>query len=87
MRTGRPKLVDVEAHQRALERSRQRIVAIRRALGMTQLEFAFYVHVSQNCVSAWETGHRLPSGLAEQAIRNVCAEHGLDLNRMRRFAV
>lgn len=76
----------VSPEDHALRQSSLRIRAIRRALGMKQLEFAFYLHVAQNTVSHWETGHRLPSGLAEQAIRNLCAEHGLDLNTMRRFS-
>ena len=54
---------------------------------MRQLEFAFYLKVAQNTVSNWENGKRLPSGLAEQAIRNLAAEHGLDLNTMRRFVL
>lgn len=66
-------------------RSALRIRAIRKTLGMRQLEFAFYLKVAQNTVSAWENGKTLPSGLAQQAIRNLCAEHGLDLNTMRRF--
>jgi DNA-binding transcriptional regulator YiaG len=67
-------------------RSALRIRAIRAALGMRQLEFAFYLKVAQNTVSNWETGRTLPSGLAQQAIRNLCAEHGVDLNTLRRFA-
>lgn len=68
-----------------LRRSRLRILAIRRALGMTQLEFAYYLGVTVAQLSRWENGRVKPSRLAEHAIRNVCAEHGLDLNRMRRF--
>jgi len=68
-------------------RSALRVRAIRNALGMRQLEFAFYLKVAQNTVSNWENGKRLPSSLAEQAIRNLAAEHGLDLNTMRRFVL
>jgi DNA-binding transcriptional regulator YiaG len=85
MKTGRPRLVDVEAHRRALENSARRIKTIRTTLGMTQLEFAFYTRVAVNTVSAWENGLRLPSPLAETAIKNVAVEHGLDLHQMRRF--
>jgi DNA-binding transcriptional regulator YiaG len=66
-------------------KSSLRIRAIRQALGMRQIELAFYLHVSQNTVSNWETGRSLPSGLAHQAIRNLCAEHGFDPVNMRRF--
>ena len=68
-------------------RSALRVRAIRNALGMRQLEFAFYLKVAQNTVSNWENGKRLPSGWAEQAICNLAAEHGLDLNTMRRFVL
>lgn len=74
-----------EADEERRRRSAIRVRAIRRMLDMTQLEFAFYLKVAQNTVSNWETAKTLPSGLAEQAIRNLCAEHGLDLNAMRRF--
>jgi DNA-binding transcriptional regulator YiaG len=59
--------------------------AIRSALGYTQRDFAFYLRVAVNTVSAWENGHRTPSGLAEGAIRELCAREGLDLHTMRRF--
>lgn len=81
------RLTVVQAASEQQRRSSLRMREIRKALGMRQLEFAFYLHVAQNTVSNWETGKTMPSGLAEQAIRNLCAEHGLDLNRMRRFAV
>lgn len=80
------RLALVEPTEERRRRSAVRIRAIRAALNMRQLEFAFYLHVSQNTVSNWETGKALPSGLAEQVIRNLCAEHGLDLNSMRRFS-
>jgi len=54
---------------------------------MTQRDFSFYLRVSVNTVSAWENGKTLPSPLAEQAIRNVAAEHGLDLRTLQRFGV
>jgi DNA-binding transcriptional regulator YiaG len=58
---------------------------IRKALGMTQRDFSYYLRVSINTISGWENGHTTPSPLAEQAIRSVCVEHGLDLHRMGRF--
>ena len=70
-----------------LAHSSIRVRAIRRALGMTQRDFSFYLRVSVNTVSAWENGKTLPSPLAEQAIRNVAAEHGLDLRTLQRFGV
>lgn len=68
-----------------LQHSSIRVRAIRRALGMSQRDFAFYLRVATNTLSNWETGKTLPSPLAEQAIRNVAAEHGLDLHSLRRF--
>lgn len=68
-------------------RSALRIRAIRKALGFKQLEFAFYLGVGQTTVSNWETGNRLPSHLAEVAIRALSSAYGLDLNdeRFRRL--
>jgi len=66
--------------------SARRLKAIRAALGMTQRDLAYYLRVAVNTVSAWENGHTVPSGLAEQAIRNVAAAHGLDLHTLQRFA-
>ena len=80
-------VVSVEQREEELRRSSLRILAIRRALGMTQLEMAYFLGVTIAQLSRWENGRAKPSRLAEHAIRNVCAEHGLDLNRMRRFAV
>lgn len=59
--------------------------AIRRALGMTQRDWAYYLRVAVNTVSAWENAKALPSQLADARIREVATQHGLDLNTMRRF--
>jgi putative transcriptional regulator len=67
-------------------KSGARMRAIRRALGMTQRDFAYFLRVAVPTVSNWETGRTKPSGLAQSAIRNVAVDHGLDLNTMRRFA-
>lgn len=60
--------------------------AIRKALGMTQRDWAYFLQVAVPTVSNWETGRTKPSGLAQRAIRSVAVDHGLDLNTMRRFA-
>jgi len=65
--------------------SARRIRAIRRALGMSQRDLSYFLRVAQNTLSAWENGHTLPSPLAEQAIRNMAAEHGLDLHALPHF--
>lgn len=82
----RPALIAATPDRATRLASSQRIKAIRRELGMTQRDFAYFLRVAVPTLSNWETGRTLPSPLAQQAIRNVCAEHGLDLNRMRRFA-
>jgi DNA-binding transcriptional regulator YiaG len=61
------------------------MLSIRRALGMTQRDWAYYLDVAVNTVSMWETGRRAPSHLAEARIREVAASQGLDLHTMRRF--
>lgn len=66
-------------------KSALRMRAIRQALGMTQRDYAYFLRVAVNTVSAWENGHTKPSGLAERAVRDLCAREGLDLNTMRRF--
>jgi len=65
--------------------SGRRMFAIREALGMNQRDFAYYLRVSINTVSNWENGKTLPSGLAEQAIRQVAVDHGVDLHTLGRF--
>jgi DNA-binding transcriptional regulator YiaG len=76
-----------EQREEELRRSSLRIQAIRRQLGMTQLEMAYFLGVTVETIRQWEHGGHKPSRLAELGIRHMCAEHGLDLNRMRRFAV
>lgn len=83
-RKGRPPST-IQTEQ--LRRSAQRTRAIRRALGMTQRDWAYYLRVAVPTVSNWETGRSLPSQLAEARIREVATQHGLDLNSMRRFVV
>ena len=76
-----------EQHAEELRRSGLRMQSIRRQLGMTQLEMAYFLGVTTETIRKWEHGYVKPSRLAELGIRHLCAEHGLDLNRMRRFAV
>lgn len=52
---------------------------------MTQQEFAHELGVSVTCVGYWEQGVHTPRKIAENAIRNLCALHELDLHTMRRF--
>lgn len=73
------------AEQRARAESAKRIKAIREALNMTQRDFAYYLRVAVNTVSAWENGHTIPSGLADRAIRAVCVEHGVDIHTLQPF--
>jgi DNA-binding transcriptional regulator YiaG len=40
------------------------VLALRKALGLNQTEFAEKLGVNQTAVSHWETGHRKPSGPA-----------------------
>lgn len=65
--------------------SARRARAIRRALGLTQRDYAYLLRVAVNTVSAWETGKAHPSPLADAAIRHLAANEGLDLHRMRSF--
>lgn len=52
---------------------------LRFKLGMTQLEFAFWLGVSQNTVSKWENGHKMQHKLAERAVRRLAAEHDITI--------
>jgi len=70
-----------------LRRSAQRMRAIRRALGFTQRDFAYYLRVAVPTISNWECAKTLPSQLADARIREVATQHGLDLNTLRRFDV
>lgn len=76
-----------EQRAEELRRSGLRMRSIRRQLGMTQMELAYTLGVTTETIRKWEHGLVKPSRLAEQVIRNVCAQEGLDLNQMRRFAV
>ena len=58
---------------------------MRAALGLTQRDWAYYLRVSLNTISAWENGHTRPSGLAEAQIRNVAVGLGLDLHTLEAF--
>lgn len=65
--------------------SATRLRRIRAALGLTQRDWAYYLRVATNTISAWENGHTRPSGLAEAQIRNVAVGLGLDLHTLRGF--
>lgn len=62
-----------------------RLRRTRLALGLTQRDWAYYLRVAVNTVSAWENGHTRPSGLAEAQIRNVAVGLGLDLHTLGPF--
>lgn len=82
VRTGRPQSTTTIEQ---LRRSAQRTRAIRRALGMTQRDWAYFLRVAVPTVSNWETGKTLPSQLADARIREVAVAHGVDLRLFRRF--
>ena len=65
--------------------SARRLRRIRAALGLSQRDWAYYLRVAVNTVSAWENGHTCPSGLAEAQIRNVAVGLGLDLHTLGQF--
>lgn len=44
------------------------VVAVRSALGMTSEKFAQLMHVSHDCMRAWECGRRRPSMFHQAAI-------------------
>ena len=73
------------AERRDLAKSARRVKSIRQALKMTQRDFAYFLRVAVNTVSAWENGHTIPSGLADRAIRAVCVEHGIDIHTLQPF--
>ena len=77
----------MSGNNRARYRSSLRVRDVRAALGMTQRDFAFYLRVAVGTVSDWERGKNYPSGLADRAIRDLAAQHGLDLHTMRAFAL
>ena len=56
----------------------QRIVVLRRALGVTQERLASLIGVTFSTVSRWENGHVRPSRLAWTQLRMLAREHGLD---------
>ena len=75
--------VAVAARETATAR---RIRWIRKTLGYTQRDFGYQLRVAINTISAWENGKAKPSPLADRAIRDLCAQEGLDLHSMRPFA-
>ena len=54
------------------------IRSARRALGMTQQEFAYEIAATSVSVNRWENRHNEPSSLARNAIRGLLQRHGLD---------
>ena len=56
----------------------QRIVVLRRALGVTQERLAFLIGVTFSTVSRWENGHVRPSRLAWSQLRMLARENGID---------
>lgn len=53
------------------------IRAIRRRLSLTQEKFAHEVNVTFSTVNRWENHHAVPSALARDAIRALCARRGV----------
>jgi DNA-binding transcriptional regulator YiaG len=66
-------------------RSTLRVKDIRLALAMTQRDFAYQLRVAVPTVSNWETGKTSPSGLADRAIRDLCAREGIDWKTCKVF--
>ena len=56
----------------------QRVVVLRRALGVTQERLASLIGVTFSTVSRWENGHVRPSRLAWSQLRLLARENGLD---------
>ena len=56
----------------------QRIIVLRRALGVTQERLASLIGVTFSTVSRWENGHVRPSRLAWSQLRLLARENGLD---------
>lgn len=53
----------------------QRIKELRKALGMTQEDFAFKIGTARNTIANYEIGRREPTG---QTIRSICREFHVD---------
>lgn len=51
------------------------IVALRKRLGLTQVEFADRLDVTISTVSKWETGKAVPKGARERMIRQLLTDH------------
>ena len=62
----------------SLDEVAQRIVVLRRALGVTQERLASLIGVTFSTVSRWENGHVRPSRLAWSQLRQLARENGLD---------
>lgn len=54
------------------------VVAMRKRLGMTQLEFARVLGVSFVTVNRWENGRSKPSRLALRRLQEVALDRGLE---------
>jgi transcriptional regulator with XRE-family HTH domain len=50
---------------------------IRKELKITQEQFARDIGVSFSTLNRWERGHRSPSPLAMQTIKNICKQKGV----------
>jgi len=56
------------------------IVSLRKKLGLTQVELADLLGVSEQAVQSWESGRRNPSVVAEKALLALIAIHRLEKN-------
>lgn len=57
------------------------VLPLRSRLGMTQVELAERVGVSQPLVALWEAGHRVPSGPAAILLRQLDRKNSKKLGR------
>lgn len=55
------------------------ILELRKAMGLTQEQFAAKVGVTFSTVNRWENGRGKPSPLAMKHLRQIAEEHGVDL--------
>lgn len=64
-----------EGHAPLLIPTAKLITALRKALGMSQGEFASHVGVSQAAVCRWECGEREPRGPMAVKLASLISEH------------
>ena len=57
-----------------MSKAKLNIKAIRKIFDITQDELAQRIGVEQSTVSMWEAGKRVPSGIAQRMLAQVCKD-------------